>query len=267
MKIIDAHCHIHNPGWVKHRSNEDFLIEQFNCVSSEKEILANMAEANVDKTIIFPMPSIEVNLTAANLYTLYVSKMYPDKFIPFTIVDQRPEAWAGIGARGFKEHTFGQRIQRDEYGNNIFSQKFKTAYQFMEKERMPLLLHAGVNRIERLRDDILKDTPDLKVILAHLGADFHKTNNHVPEKGQVVDTLKQLNSFNSVVYDFAAILDIELIKSAIEIVGVDKLIFGSDFPCEKPAEALDRLNALPLNHEQKEKILYRNILKILGESL
>ena len=267
MKLIDAHCHMHKPDWVKRHSKNDFLIEEFNFLSSEKEILANMDEANIDKTIIFPMPSIEVNLEAANLYTLFVSKLYPEKFIPFTIIDEQPEIWFKLGVKGFKEHTFGQRIQKDKYRKDIFSQKFKKTYRFMEQIGFPLLLHAGENRIERIKYDILKDTPDLKIILAHLGADFPNTSGHIPEITQVVKTLKELEVFSNIYYDITAIRDLEIIKSAIEIVGIDKLIFGSDFPYEKPIETLKRIDELLLTDDQKSKLFYKNILNAIGNRL
>lgn len=264
MKIIDAHCHIHSPQWVKTIKDNDFLIEKFNVKSTEKEILSNMQEANIDKTIIFPMPSVEVNLEAANLYTLYISKLYPDKFIPFTIIDENPEKWFNFGIKGFKEHTFGQRIQKDENGNDIFSQKFKKTYQFMEKYRIPLLLHAGENRIDRIKNDILKDTPNLIIIMAHLGADFPISNGYRPVKEQIVMTLKKLKYFSNLYWDITAIIDHTIINEAINILGIDKLIFGSDFPYETPSQALERLNTLNLTNEDKKKILYKNIKKIIG---
>jgi predicted TIM-barrel fold metal-dependent hydrolase len=263
MKIIDAHCHIHKPEWVIRHSENDFLIEEFNCISSEEEILTNMNEADIDKTVIFPLPSIEVNLEAANLYTIFVSKLYPEKFIPFTIIDGHPEKWSQLGVKGFKEHTFGQRIQKDKYGKDIFSQKYKAAYKFIEQEGLPLLLHTGANRIDRIKNDMLKDTPNLKIILAHLGADFPKTNGHIPEKKQILNTLKELKSYSNIYYDITAIIDFEIIECAIEIVGVDKLIFGSDFPYEKPIETLKRINESSLTDEQKEKIYYQNILNVI----
>jgi hypothetical protein len=267
MKIIDAHCHIHKPEWVKEHSKNDYLIEKFNCISSEEEIVANMNEANIDKTIIFPLPSIEVNLEAANLYTIFVSKLYPEKFIPFTIIDEQPGKWFTFGVKGFKEHTFGQRIQKDKNGNDIFSQKFKDTYIFMEQKGIPLLLHAGVNRIERIKDCILKDTPNLKIILAHLGASFPKTYPHIPEKTQVLKTLKELKDYSNIYYDITAIVNLEIIKLAIEIIGIDKLIFGSDFPCEKPIETLKRIDELLLTDDQKSKLFYKNILNVIGNRL
>ncbi len=264
MKIIDAHCHIHSPKWVEKSDKDDFLIEEFNVKSTEKEILSNMYEADIDKTVIFPMPSIEVNLEAANLYTLYISKLYPDKFIPFTIIDENPEKWFNLGIKGFKEHTFGQRIQKDKNGHDIFSQKYKKTYQFMEEQKLPLLLHAGANRIKRIKNDILKDAPKIIIILAHLGADFPKSNGHKPVKEQILMTLKELKDFQNIYWDITTITDNTIIKEAINILGIDKLIFGSDFPYETPSQVLERLNKLNLRNENKEKLLYKNIKKIIG---
>jgi len=262
MKIIDAHCHIHKPEWVKEHNKDDYLIENYNKIISEEEIVANMNEANIDKTIIFPLPSIEVNLEAANLYTIFVSKLYPEKFIPFTIIDEQPEKWFTFGVKGFKEHTFGLRIQKDKNRNDIFSKKFKDTYKFMEHKGIPLLLHAGVNRIERIKDCVLKDTPNLKIILAHLGADLPKT-----KKTQILKTLKELKDYSNIYYDITSIPNLKIIKSAIEIVGIDKLIFGSDFPCEKPIQILKLIDELLLTDDQKSKLFYKNILNVIGNRL
>lgn len=264
MRIIDAHSHVHSPQWVKKPRSDDYLIEHFNVPCTEDKILANMEEAQIDKTVIFPMPSVEVNLDAANLYTVYASKLYPDKLIPFTIIDDAPEKWLQLGVRGFKEHTYGQRIQRDKEGNDIFSARYKSSYKVMEESGAPLLLHAGENRVGRIKDDILRDAPDLQIILAHLGADFPASNNYVPEDKQVKSTLEALRECAGVYFDITAITNPDLIKQAVQIVGAKRLIFGSDFPCERPIESIARLQGVSLTHRQKQYILYDNITKLIG---
>jgi len=263
--IIDAHCHIHTLRWVKPKKTDDFLIKEFNITSLENEVLDNMREANIDKTIIFPMPSIEINLEAANIYCLYLSKLYSNNFIPFAIIDEKPEKWIEFGIKGFKEHTFGQRIQKDKYGNNIFSQKFKQTYKLIAEKEIPLLLHAGENRVDRIKNDMLKDVPNLKIILAHLGADFPERNNYNPEKSQVEKTLKSLKHIPNIMFDIAAIRDIDLLKMAIDIVGIEKLIFGSDFPYEKPINTIKRINRLNLSDTELEQLCYLNIASFIGE--
>ena len=127
----------------------------------------------------------------------------------------------------------------------------------MEKKNLPLLLHAGINRIDRIKHNILKDAPNLKIILAHLGADYPIN------KLQITQVLNSLKNHKNIYYDISTINDILIIKEAIDIVSIDKLIFGSDFPYEKPAEVLNRIDELSLTDIQKEKIYYKNILKAI----
>lgn len=264
MKIIDAHCHLHKKEWYN-EPRSDFLIEHFNEDSDENLILANMAEASIEKTIIFPLSTILIDLETANRYVVSISRKYPGKFIPFTVIDEKPHHWATQGVQGFKEHTYGQRIQKDAAGNDIFSRKFKETYKYMETNRFPLLLHAGVNRVERLKEDIFKDTPNLIVILAHLGADFPQSNNHNPYPEQVRSTLEELKDIPNLFYDIAAVINPEILSDALRIVGSEKLIFGSDFPYEPPLQTLNRLRALPgITARDMENILYNTITGILN---
>lgn len=262
MKIIDGHCHIHKTGFATMKALPN---RHFKKTINDNDILANMAAAGIEKTIIFPYPSIYIDIDKANHYTVAVSRKYPDQFIPFTIIDDKPEYWITNGVKGFKEHTYGQRIQKDAAGRDIFSQEFKETYRRMEKHHVPLLLHAGVNRVERLEKDIFEDTPELPVILAHLGADFPENKGHLPQRNQVNTTLKRLKHFPNLYFDISAVPDPVIIGDALEIVGSEKLVFGSDFPNETPKETLQRLYALKnISGKELENILYNNINKILS---
>lgn len=265
FKIIDTHCHLHKPEW-KIKSCSDFISNNYINNGDETAIIANMEEAGIEKTIIFPLPTKCIKLEIANHYVVSISRKYPDRFIPFTIIDDKPAYWIVNGVKGFKEHTFGLRIQKDGSGKDTFSQKFKETYRIMEHHRMPLLLHAGENRIQRIRQDLLEDTPDLIIILAHLGADFPQSNNHQPDPQQVKTTLNQLKNYPNLYFDISAICDPGILQDAVEIVGSKKLIFGSDFPEEKPSQTLHRFLSLKnLTREDLENIFYNNIINILEQ--
>lgn len=266
MKIIDAHCHIHKIYWNLPRNKEnDFYNDYLDKENDENEILSGMREAGIDKTIIFPYPSIYVDIEKANHFTVAISRKYPDKFIPFTIIDHKPGYWLENGVKGFKEHTFGQRIQRDRNGQDTFSQKFKETYRYMEQHRVPLLLHAGINRIERIQQDLLKDTPDLIIILAHLGADFLDAFNQRPQLDQVKTTLESLKEYPNIYFDISAIRDPVIIQAAFNIVDSQKLIFGSDFPFEKPIDTLQLLRSLRnLTDKNLEDTFCNTIMKVLS---
>jgi len=262
MRIIDAHSHICKTKWFFKLGRD--IPKHLDKDSDENHIINNMEEACIEKTVIFPFASIAINFEVANHYTAAVSRRYPDKFIPFTVIDNKPGYWRANGVKGFKEHVYGQRILRDGKGGERFSQDFKETYAYMEEHRVPLLLHAGTNRVQRLQEDIFKDTPDLLVILAHLGADFPEANNHRPRIEQVKNTLTFLKGYPTLYFDISAITDADILQAGLEIVGSEKLIFGSDFPFAKPIDTLGLLKSLKgLSARDLENILYNNIIKLL----
>ena len=46
--------------------------------------------------------------------------------------------------------------------------------------------------------------------------------------------------------------------------GVEKMLFGVDYPMWDHKEELERFNRLNLTQEEKDAILYKNALKLLG---
>jgi aminocarboxymuconate-semialdehyde decarboxylase len=54
------------------------------------------------------------------------------------------------------------------------------------------------------------------------------------------------------------------IKFATEFYGVDHVIYGSDYPCWLPAEALRYFNAVGLSGEDQHKILYENAVRLFN---
>jgi aminocarboxymuconate-semialdehyde decarboxylase len=53
-------------------------------------------------------------------------------------------------------------------------------------------------------------------------------------------------------------------KFAIDYYGVDHVMYGSDYPCWSPEEALKHLDTLGLSVDDQEKIFHANARRILG---
>jgi aminocarboxymuconate-semialdehyde decarboxylase len=53
-------------------------------------------------------------------------------------------------------------------------------------------------------------------------------------------------------------------KFAIDYYGIDNVMYGTDYPCWSPEEALENLETLKLPPEVKQKIFYDNARHILG---
>lgn len=267
-QIIDIHCHVHQVAWNLSGTKIDYrdpIIRHCGVNHDGIDILSNMNIAGISHSVIFPIPaSGHVNINKANESVISLAKNNPN-LIPFTIIDNSPKYWIGAGARGFKEHNFLQRTYRGEDGKPCFYQGFKESYEILEKYGLPLILHAGENRVDRIKKDIMKDTPNLLIILAHLGADFPENNNFKPRLGQVKETLTALREYQTIYFDFSAIEDMEILKMAIDIVGPKRLIWGSDAPfIENPFDFGKYYKELGLSTEDMEDIFFRNAVKILG---
>jgi aminocarboxymuconate-semialdehyde decarboxylase len=54
------------------------------------------------------------------------------------------------------------------------------------------------------------------------------------------------------------------IKFAIEYYGIDRVMYGTDYPCWDPATALALIGEIGLSDVDLEKLLYSNARRILG---
>ncbi len=117
--------------------------------------------------------------------------------------------------------------------------------------------------------EIVKRRPNLKLILAHLGGGlpFYEMNP------------RYRKAFANVRYDFATnplLYNIRILRAVIDLVGEDRLLFGSDFPLllypSKCREAdmtlfIEDLRAhAGFNEVEWEKIMGRNFLAFIGEN-
>ena len=59
-------------------------------------------------------------------------------------------------------------------------------------------------------------------------------------------------------------LDDETIVRLIRKYGINNVVFGSDYPMWDIKTEVDRLNSLPLTKEEKDKIFYKNAIRIYG---
>ena len=54
------------------------------------------------------------------------------------------------------------------------------------------------------------------------------------------------------------------IKFAIDYYGIDNVMYGSDYPCWEPAEALRLINEIELSEEDRHKLFVGNVRRIFG---
>ncbi len=235
-----------------------------------EELIASMDEAGVSQSVVCGFPWREKELCALhNTYLIESASRYPDRLIAFILLPLSEPEWSleeferGIqnGAKGVGEIAF---YDREMTLGEI--QSLEAIFKVMERQKIPVLLHAnepvghsypgkGRTPLETFYQFVLT-FPSLHILLAHWGGGllFFEL---MPEVAKAM---------GNVYYDTAAspfLYSREIYKVAKQIVGIDKIIFGSDFPLIKPQRYFQELEALGLSKEERDKILGWNLLKLL----
>ena len=98
----------------------------------------------------------------------------------------------------------------------------------------------------------------MKFVAAHFGGytEWDKSEEFLVGKNVFFDTSSTLFK-----------LPIEKAMQMIEKHGVEKFLFGTDYPMWNHKEELERFSKLPLSEEEKQMILYKNASNLLDLSL
>jgi predicted TIM-barrel fold metal-dependent hydrolase len=277
--IIDCHTHIF-PEEVR-RDREAFCKrdEGFSSIYKDskskmigvEDLIASMDESGIDRSVICGFPWNQPDLCSLhNQYLIASASRYPNRLIVFiSLLFSNPD-WSGKeldravkgGARGVGEIAF--------YHDEMTSQdihSMKPVLTQMERQEVPLLLHTnetighsypgkGRTPLERFYELILS-FPNLPIILGHWGGGlpFYEL---MPEVAK---------GMTNVYYDTAAspfLYSKKIYAIASEIVGVEKIFFGTDFPLISPRRYFEELEESSLSKQDQEKILGLNFSRRFG---
>lgn len=113
--------------------------------------------------------------------------------------------------------------------------------------------------------------PKLRIILGHMGEMYpyllERLNNRffcIPDPA-----VKCKHNFSyyfrnrNILMTTSGIEDPEVVLFAIKKIGIDSIMFGSDYPYENFKAGVDFIKNLPVSEEDKEKILWKNAEKYI----
>lgn len=159
-----------------------------------------------------------------------------------------------MGLRGVKLHP-------DIQGIDIDDPRLLPLYAILEREGMPVYFHIGDNRPEYPYSTVhkllhvLDRYPDLEVVAAHLGGYQAWMDAHLLANNPRVwfDTSSALWAMHP-----------RYASELIHTLGVDRVMFGTDYPVKVYETELARFFALDLSEAEREAILYTNAARFLG---
>jgi predicted TIM-barrel fold metal-dependent hydrolase len=277
--IIDGHTHIFpdevrkdRQAYCKRDQGFSFIYKDSKArMAGVEDLIASMDEYGIERSIICGFPWSEPDLCFLhNRYLMESASRFPHRLIVFIMLLFSDPGWSEKeledclkeGARGVGEIAFYRREMTHQDIESV-----KPIFTHMGKKGIPLLLHVnetlghsypgkGVTPLERFYDLIIS-FPNLPIVLAHWGGGlpFYEL---MPEVAKAMA---------NVYYDTAAspYLYSEKIYGVVtEIVGIKKILFGSDFPLLSPRKYFQELEDSGLSKEDQRKILGVNLSNLLA---
>jgi len=277
--IIDFHTHVFSPRIKKNRSQYIDNDPGFAMLYSKKEaklattdeLIISMDKAGIDISVIVNTGWTTHELCVeTNDYILESIARYPQRLIGFCAVQpQSPEAaiaeierCAKGGIRGVGEMR--PDMQLFDLGDEEVMPPF---VELLRKHKLILLTHAsepvghdypgkGIITPDRLYP-FITSFPDLTVVCAHWGGGlpFYAL---MPEVKQAME---------NVFFDTAAspfLYSPQVYNQVIQLVGADKILFGSDYPLLAQTRLLQEINSADLPEEAKSLILSGNAQGLLS---
>ena len=275
--VIDFHTHIFPKGIRENReayfASEPAFKLLYSLPGSKlvgaQEIVAAMDRQGVDKSVIFGFPwKKSQTFIKHNDYILEAVARYPKRLIGLCCLDpfSRDAATEALrclegGLAGIGELAFYQSGIDDEA-----MEKLAPLMQICRDKDLPVLIHTNEpvghmypgktpHTLKQIYD-LVKKYPENVIVLAHWGGGIFF---FALLKKEVRASLK------NVYFDTAAspfLYAPEIYRYAKDIVGLDKILFGSDFPLINPARYFRELDMSGLSKAEIESICGLNAAQL-----
>jgi len=239
--MVDSHVHI---GYSE-KCDKSYSLDQY----------GKWLESNgMDSAVVFPnvtdyQTAFQVNESLLNECFLYKGNI---KFYPFLIINT------------FEKEMLPQVCQKGVYGLKIHPSILRcfadnTNFEEFYSLKLPVTVHCGRDSFSRIDYLILaaKQFPDTNFIAAHLGGN---TTDLIIRALTLLEKEKLPNLY----LDTSNGKSPRLIKKAIDILGIDKILFGSDEPYADLTVQKFCIECLNLNESDTNKIMGDNIRRLLN---
>jgi predicted TIM-barrel fold metal-dependent hydrolase len=240
-------------------------------LAGAKEIVDSMDIEGVDKSVVFGFPWRSSDLSKRhNDYILEAVDRFPERLAGFCCIDPFNKDAVPEVVRCLEAGLSGiGEIALYQSGIDGASQeKLKPLMEICEDKNLPVLIHTNEpvghyypgktpNTLEQIYRLVRKFSNN-KIVLAHWGGGMFFFNLL---KKEVKEYLK------NVYFDTAAspfLYYPQIYQIAIQIIGKNKILFGSDFPLLKPAKYFKEFEKAGLSKDEIKSICGNNAARLLN---
>lgn len=257
-RVADAHAHIY-PGKIAEKATAsvgDFYGLEMQEVGLPHILATRGQEAGIERFLVCSVATKVEQVRSINAFIQQKCEKYP-AFLGLAAwhqgirdIAQEMEDIQQRGLRGIKLHPDFQRFPID-------APEMIPVYREAHRRGLPVLFHTGDKRTDystpgRLMH-VIEQIPEFTCIAAHLGgySEWEEARKELRGTNVYIDTSSSLFT-----------VSVEEALESIFHFGLDKTLFGTDFPMWEAKEELERFFRLGLSPEENQKILYSNFARL-----
>jgi uncharacterized protein len=276
--IIDFHTHIMHPDIINRRTEycrqdacfASLYSQPKASLSTADELVNIMDDCEINKSVALNINWIDHELCIkTNDYMIESMIKYPDRIVPFISIQPQTGDMAirelerciragvkGVGEVRLDMPCFGQADQK--VLDQLFDIIVKNNLVFLVHSSEPVgHQYSGKGTVTPgVLYQFVTRYPKLKIVCAHMGGGlpFYAL---MPEVGEAL---------KYTYFDVAAtpyLYKAQVFRHFIEIVGSEKLLFGSDYPLMSPEIVLQYMKLAEIAEQETDKILFSNATRLL----
>lgn len=247
--IIDSHVHIG-----KHHG----------CQADADALICSADKLGFDKIFCSHFTAVVYDMHEGNAELAKAVARYPDRILGYAAITSPRYGQEALEELERCVETYGMR------GLKIYSRPRMAAdpqvivsicepcmYPIVEKAAaygLPILAHATPEECETLAQAV----PESKIIMAHMG-------NTAIAHGNWHRAIVAAQRYGNIYLETcSSTIDMGHVEAAVEAIGAERVIFGTDMPFLNPHVQLARITGAEINPEAKELILGGNMVRLLG---
>jgi predicted TIM-barrel fold metal-dependent hydrolase len=278
--IVDIHTHIFPPEICRDRERFFpgepafellYRDKKKSPLSTAEDLIKDMDRDGIRASVTFGFPWKKPDLMRrSNDYVLKAMDRYPDRLLGFACLNPEVPEALEEGERCLKADMkgLGEVALYTPSVRGSFVSRLSPLIEMATKKKVPVLLHVtepvghqypGKAQIPFWElYELIKTFPSTRFILAHWGGGLWW---YQLMKREVKEVLS--NTY----FDTAAspfLYRPEIYEHAIKIIGLEKILFGSDYPLLPLKRYLNDMNQAGLTKKQQTAILGGNSQKLLG---
>lgn len=261
--VIDCHCHIY-PEKISQRAVQGvgaFYNIPMDVTDGTPQALSDAcANSPITHQIVHSVATRPDQVESINNFIAVTCAERPNMIGFMTLHQDLPDPAAEIkracalGLEGVKLHPDTQQVNMDD-------PRLMRIYELIEG-KLPLIMHCGDYRYDfshpRRMRYILDTFPHLVVNAAHFGgwSIFDVAVEHLEDTSCFLDVSSSME-----------FIGMRRTRELVELYGVDRIMFGSDFPMWSPTAEYERFSQLPFSAADMEKMTWHNAERFIGHTI